>query len=87
MQNSKEPYIIIDNNRGIYIPKVFSELFKDKLTSEEINDLSDPSNEMYWDTWESILNNDNSRFIEGHYIYQDEDLWAVPNGTILEDFH
>ena len=78
-----EPELLIDCARGIYIPKIFSEMFADLLTGEQKAELSDPENEYYWEVWEQILDglqlpDDNGVM---HTLYQDGDLWAIPPDT------
>lgn len=55
-------YLLIDSNRGIYIPKSFVESYD--LKAWHINDLEDevadcaagPDNANYWDSWDRITN-------------------------------
>lgn len=77
--------LLIDGNRGIYIPKFFAENYTQYLTNkdevqDDLSDLSDPENEFYWDAWDNILNNAKLKDDEGREcaLYQDGDLWAIP---------
>jgi len=88
MKVSKSIYdvaeLLIDSHHGIYIPQFFAEQFADQLTDEEKEDLSDPYNEYYWDTWDNVLN---KIFIyEGKEftLWHDDDLWLVPADATFE---
>jgi hypothetical protein len=85
---SHEPVYIISNHHGIYIPNVFSEMFSDHLSQEDIEDLSSPENPYYWDAWDEILSS--FRFNDSGVAYHIEigpcgDLFMVPEGMSLED--
>ena len=77
--------LLLSKARGIYIPQNFYESFNlsdwniNSDTVNGIDDLSDPENDFYWDTWEDVLNN--AFFIDkdGHkwVLYQDGELWAI----------
>lgn len=71
--------LLLDSNRGIYIPRDFSQMNRWIYPPEYNDTLSDPNNESYWDVWESVLNNAYYVDTEGHRwtLHQDGDLWAV----------
>ena len=81
--------LLIDGNRGIYIPQLFFEWYGHQVLnaddlSEELNEISNPNNEDYWDAWEDVLDKAEIEIkgVKGQ-IYQDQDLWFVPDGEIL----
>lgn len=77
--------ILLDSARGIYIPRDFvndtliGEFGWQGITEEDIKALSDPTNEWYWDTWETVLNN--ATYISAcgkkYTLHQDGDLFAI----------
>ena len=77
-------FILIDCNKGVYIPKVFVQRWGNVcisgITQKEIDILLDgPDNNEYWDCWDDVV--DNIRFLfDGQLcsIFQDDDLFAVP---------
>ena len=89
----KEIELLLDSNRGIYIPQQFAKhygpsLYKNnKGMGKELRDdigalLDGPDNDDYWDAWDSLLNReyigeDGTKFT----LYQDDDLWLVPDGV------
>lgn len=51
--------LIVDDHHGIYVPQVFCERYEktDKVSQEDWEIcLSGPDHELYWDSWEIILN-------------------------------
>lgn len=82
-QNSS---LLIDGNRGIYIPKLFVENYVAKYVTNrndllgDLAELGNPENEEYWEAWENVL--DNAKLIDDDgrecSLYQDGDLWAIP---------
>jgi len=77
---SKGCQLLLSDARGVYIPRDFAEGF-DLVAWHidfDVSALSDPESELYWDTWERVLNN--AYLIEGEYrfiIWQDGNLWAI----------
>ena len=79
--------LLIDGNQGIYIPQSFAQSgyqpdggwdAEDRRTLQE-----GPESEFYWEAWDSVLRDTvmvdettGDRFT----LYQDGDLWAVPEG-------
>ena len=89
---SKGCQLLLSDQRGVYIPRDFAEGFdlKSWHIDFDVSALSDPESELYWDTWERVLNN--AYLIEGEYrftLWQDGDLWAIcPNlMTDIEKCH
>lgn len=81
--------LLLDGARGIYIPQTFAEDFLDGVTTkgywtgvdpEAVEILkAGPDHELYWETWEQVLNN--AEWIEtateeAYRLHQDGDLWA-----------
>ena len=78
--NLENAILLLDGNRGIYIPKIFAECFPLLLSDEQKADLSNPDNEFYWETWEDVIDNIKIPFQDKmYYLYQSGDLWAVPD--------
>ena len=78
--------LLLDGSRGFYIPRDFvegtligGEFGWQGITEENVKDLSEPDNEWYWDTWETVLNN--ATYISAcgkkYTLYQDGDLFAI----------
>ena len=86
--NSKEPILLIDSHHGIYLPKVFCEVYANLVEQEQSENLdiclAGPDHEDYWDAWEDIL--DTTHFTEEGVKYsigsigEENDLWAIPEG-------
>ena len=74
-----ERELVLDGNRGIHIPKNFYDGFdfnRFGLKKEDYKDLASPKNELYWETWDDLL--ENAVTVEGYKLEQDEgDLWLV----------
>ena len=80
--------LFLDGNRGIYIPQQFAAQVERALVSgvsdEDWADLeAGPEGETYWDTWDMVLNNAVITGASGteYTLYQDGDLWVIPNNT------
>ena len=85
------PELLFDSNRGQYIPRDFATEIDYRamgLTDDDVADLKDPDGEWYWDCWTRVL--DNARWTDPHgivwYLWQDGDVWLVPEGYDDEDF-
>ena len=94
-------FLLVDSHNGVYTPKCFKENYDSVIAGQmvggekqiELNvdaetweDISDPNNEYYWESWELILNN--TIIISGgerYYLNHEEDLWAIPEGLSFED--
>ncbi len=72
---------LLDDSRGIYIPKVFAESYSwDNVNPEDIDILlCGPDHEYYWDAWDSVLQS--ARYVDKNgkpwRLYQEGDLFAV----------
>lgn len=77
--------LFLDSHRGVYIPRDFAQSINRKLVtgiSEENYQVlaSGPDHELYWETWDRVLD----RAVIKHpekgecYLFQDGDLWVVP---------
>lgn len=94
-----EPSVLIDSNRGIYVPRYFAQMALDNPeTVVGFEDFREHFNylvvlgvegDAYWDTWDYILNNvqlyDENRTQATWYLNQYEDLWIVPIGFNWDD--
>jgi hypothetical protein len=53
------------------------------------DELNNPENAFYWETWEDVLNNaykiDPDTGVK-YTLYQKDDLWAIPEGYDNEEF-
>ena len=74
--------LLLSDSRGIYIPRDFVENFNLEqwhIESKYAQLLSSPDDELYWDNWESVLNN--ACFIDKNgnkwHLWQDGDLWTI----------
>lgn len=84
----KEMELLIDSNRGQYIPHLFAKIYgvegnfqNWEEIKEDINFLKNEGsneNEDYWETWENVLND--AKLVNGYTLYHNEDLWVVPEG-------
>lgn len=76
--------LLIDGHHGVYIPKLFADMFPEHLFFEEREILkSGPDNETYWQIWEDVLDREFIHPVEGKgTLYQDEDLWLIPNENV-----
>jgi len=79
------------DNRGIYIPQYFAESIQREclggVSNEDMQILLDgPEAEYYWDAWDTVLDNAILTDKNGKRwsLYQDGDLWLVPEDWIPE---
>lgn len=83
--------LLIIDAHGIYIPQYFAEQYfpqyvtnKDRFTAEDLQDLTSPENEHYWEAWEEML--DNAELTDDKQrkcsLYQNGDLWAIPEDEL-----
>lgn len=76
--------LFCDSSSGIYIPQRFAaEIMPQYLTGvtqDQLNELADPDNEFYWDTWDTVLTNavvvDNNTG-QTYTLWHDGDLWLL----------
>ena len=87
----KTPLLFLSDARGIYIPRDFAKCIKvDALKGVSSEDLdllrNGPDEELYWDVWTDVLDNatveDNG---VTYFLYQDGDLWLIPQGMEWND--
>ena len=63
MKTATERILLLDGNRGIYVPQHFRQLCLsgavnlrgNDVLRDEMSDLESPDNDLYWDSWETIL--------------------------------
>lgn len=80
--DKEEPAVVLllDDNRGIYIPQDFCGMFD--ISDWQINDadaaicIAGPDHGFYWDAWNDILNSA-QHIKHGHRLYQDGTLFAL----------
>lgn len=82
------PELLLSDARGIYIPRDFTTNFDLNVwhIDNKFKEL-DPDNEFYWDDWQEILDNAFA-FERGvkWYLYQDGDLFAIPEDFDLDEW-
>ena len=83
---NQDSVLLLDGNRGIYIPQAFAET----MNRDHISGVSPeqwaileagPYHEWYWETWADVESGA-VLFDPDHgemYLHQDGDLWAIPN--------
>jgi len=75
--------LLVADNQGIYIPKIFAMNLADAwedIVQEDLEILKEgPENHMYWDVWSDMMSFTHHVDSEGNkwYLWQDGDLWAV----------
>ena len=73
--------LLLDGNRGQYMPRDFLKEFKLKdfgLKVKDYKHCKNPNSEYYWEAWDRLLVN--ARHIEDgneFTLYQDGDLWLI----------
>lgn len=85
--------LFYDGNRGIYIPKNFAEDIDrecvEGVTDEQYEILeSGPEHEWYWEAWHEVLDSavlTKRSTRERYTLYQDDDLWIVPENAVWRD--
>jgi len=93
--------LILSDSRGIYIPRDFlTDNYNNEATEhckawglteenkEQWIDCVDPENEFYWESWDELLDKCILVDSKGNEftLYQNDDLWAIPEGYDNEDF-
>lgn len=81
--------LLFDSAYGVYIPQAACEsLPLENVSLEDISIcLAGPEHKDYWEVWEDILNNATITLPGGRYtLYQDNDLWAVPEDFAWDTF-
>lgn len=64
-----EGVLLVDENRGIYLPKIFGDMVGISLN---------PKDEYYHDDFDQLISDISDKMKNG-YLQQDGDLWAYPN--------
>ena len=83
--------ILLNDHRGIYIPRDFVNYFDEwNISKENIECLKkgpNPDNDHYWDTWSDVLNE--AYFIDKNgnrwQLYQDGDLFTYCESLMTDD--
>lgn len=77
--------LMVDDHWGIYVPQCFANRVDTAcLSGVSTLDLTilreGPDHPLYWDAWDSVLNNAALMSVDGiaYSLWQDGDLWAVP---------
>jgi len=80
-------YLLFGSSHGSNIPKMFMEYLTNEkpmfrghtISGKEMRELSDPSNEWYWDSWDTWLNSMEVE-VDGqwHSLHHDGNLWLKP---------
>lgn len=95
---SNEPILLLDSNRGQYIPQNFAEEYAayggtwEGITEENRKTLeAGPYEDWYWEAWESVLNNavlsvTHNGETQRYTLHQDGALWLIPEGYDNEEF-
>lgn len=86
--------LLLSDARGIYIPRDFASGFNfdedgwQGVSTEDLEVLSDPHHEDYWETWDAVLSNA-SYFDKPsgkvYHLHQDGDLWALSFESMTEE--
>ena len=74
----KDTILIIDGHYGQYVPKLFSEMYPEKLTRADRDILQDPDQEEYWETWADVLDTFRLEQDGAHYF-----LHQTPEGDLF----
>ncbi len=77
---------------GRYIPQRFAaeinQQFLQGVSQDDLNELADPDNEWYWDTWDRVLCNakvvDNSTG-QTYTLWHDGNLWLLDWDNMTEE--
>lgn len=77
--------LLLDGNRGIYIPQHFAEdaesLLLTGVSDTDLDELAlGPDYEGYWETWNDVLNNARIQHptLGMCWLHQDGDVWLIP---------
>ena len=88
-----DPILVVSDTWGIYIPQRYCNHIDEKIAEEMQIDFEDvkicqegPDHEWYWESWQMI--HDNAEWVSDGVkwaLYQDGDLWEIPEGFSFED--
>lgn len=79
----KECELLLDDHRGIYIPRDFAINFETKQWGVDAEDVAilfaGPDHELYWETWDNVMRNAEYTDEKGRvwHLFQDGPLFAV----------
>lgn len=96
----KEVELLVDDHHGVYVPMVFAQVYNspenfknyDEISKDLeflANEVNNPNEiENYWYAWEDVERTAILVFSDGSlgYLYQDGDLWAIPNDLTDEQY-
>ena len=86
--------LMLSDARGIYIPRDFTchyQIGEDGwqgISEDDREVLSDPENEWYWETWDSVLGNAHYTDPSSgkvYHLHQDGDLWAFCYDSMTDE--
>jgi len=84
-----EPYLLIPDACGIYIPKNFANIFAErvfKITGVEAETWgileAGPDHEHYWEAWEEVERDAVVTGLNGqeYFVHHINDCWLIPKG-------
>ena len=83
--------LLLNDAHGVYIPQLFARNFNMDdwhVSHDDVKFLDAIDHEWYWEAWQSVL--DTAYFIHDdtgvkYCLYQDGDLWAVPEQDLMFD--
>lgn len=80
----KEPILLIDDNRGIYVPQEFAKNFPELAGANNVHGLlAGPDHPDYWELWEDVKENNVDIVFQGMEGYLAEHyggVWFIPHG-------
>lgn len=83
VQNLFIMVVVIDANKGIYIPQQFAKMYKDRQMTDEMREnfdilLKGPEEEEYWEAWEAVLTTFSITASDGRKMafFQDQDVFC-----------
>lgn len=83
--------ILLDANRGIYIPQAFGQTYDPEDWGMSPKDwdplLAGPGHDLYWEAWDNVLANASYTDSKGHrwFLFQDGDLFAYREDEDLSE--
>lgn len=85
MQAKEKTELIRSDSWGIYIPQNFAEAFPRQNVEEEDWNilLNGPEGELYWEVWETVIQE--WKGPDGEWLWQDGDLFLVAADAVWND--